>query len=63
MDYSTRKSAKQGVYLLRGSFDLENGPIFPFEPTGFITKVLTDVHENFGKNDAKNLDHQNIHGL
>jgi len=29
MDYSTRKSAKWGVYVLRILFDLENGPFWP----------------------------------
>ncbi|KAG5576322.1 hypothetical protein H5410_056456 [Solanum commersonii] len=39
MDYSTRKLAKQGVYQLRVSFDLENGPIFPLGAIGSIAKI------------------------
>ncbi|KAG5576360.1 hypothetical protein H5410_056494 [Solanum commersonii] len=40
MDYSTQKLAKQWVYLLRGSFDLENGVLCPSRPTGYIAKML-----------------------
>ncbi|KAG5576371.1 hypothetical protein H5410_056505 [Solanum commersonii] len=47
MDYSTQKSPKQGVYPLRGPFDLENGLFYPSGPIGSIAKVLTDVRENF----------------
>jgi len=47
MDYSTRKSAKWGVCLLRVTFDLENGPFWPWRPTGSIGKVLTDVQVKF----------------
>ncbi|KAG5576319.1 hypothetical protein H5410_056453 [Solanum commersonii] len=63
MDYSTRKLVKQGFYPLRGSFDLENGPVCPFGPTDSFAKVLTDVHEIFWQNDVRNLDHQKIHEL
>ena len=45
MDYSTRKSAKWGVYLLWGTFDLQNGTFWPWGLTGSIAKRLTDVHE------------------
>jgi len=36
-----------GVYLLRVSFDLENGPFWLWRPTGSIGKVLTDVEVKF----------------
>jgi len=49
INYSTRKSAKCGVYLIRGTFDLQNGMYWPWGLTGFIAKVLTVVHEKFGK--------------
>ncbi|KAG5576377.1 hypothetical protein H5410_056511 [Solanum commersonii] len=39
MDYSTRKSAKWVFSPHRGSFDLENGPIWPSGPTGSIAKL------------------------
>ncbi|KAG5576369.1 hypothetical protein H5410_056503 [Solanum commersonii] len=45
MDYITGKLAKWGVYLLRGLFDLENGPICPSGLTNSIVKVSTDVHK------------------
>ncbi|KAG5576292.1 hypothetical protein H5410_056426 [Solanum commersonii] len=45
MDYSTRKSAKHGVYLLLGLFNDENGLVCPSGLIGSITKVLTDVHQ------------------
>ncbi|KAG5576425.1 hypothetical protein H5410_056559 [Solanum commersonii] len=47
MDYSRGKFAKRGVYLLWGSFDLENEFIFPSRPTSSIAKVLADVQEIF----------------
>jgi len=47
MDNSIRKSAKWGIYLLRGSFDLENGPFWPWGPTVTIEKVLTDIQVKF----------------
>ncbi|KAG5576338.1 hypothetical protein H5410_056472 [Solanum commersonii] len=61
MDYSTRKLVKWVVYQLRGSCHLENGLVCLSEPTGSIAKVLTDVQENFRKNNIGNLDHQKIH--
>ncbi|KAG5576353.1 hypothetical protein H5410_056487 [Solanum commersonii] len=63
MNYSTRKLAKQMVYYLRGSFHLENGSVCRSGPIDSITKILTDVHENFDKNDIANLDNQIMHGL
>ncbi|KAG5576299.1 hypothetical protein H5410_056433 [Solanum commersonii] len=47
MDYSTRKSAKRGVYPLQSSFDPENEPGCPARPTDCIIKVLTEFHEKF----------------
>jgi len=47
MDYSTRKSAKWGVYLLWGTFEFQNGTFWPWGLTGSTAKVLTDVHEIF----------------
>ncbi|KAG5576385.1 hypothetical protein H5410_056519 [Solanum commersonii] len=38
MDYSTRKSTKQGVYPFRGSFDHENKPVYPSGQTDSIAK-------------------------
>ncbi|KAG5600588.1 hypothetical protein H5410_031958 [Solanum commersonii] len=38
VNYSTRISAKWGVYLLRRSFDLENGMFWPSWPTLSIAK-------------------------
>ena len=43
--YSTRKLSKWGVCSLRGSFDLQNWSDMPWEPTGCIDMVLTDVHK------------------
>ncbi|KAG5572582.1 hypothetical protein H5410_062348 [Solanum commersonii] len=43
MDYSTRKSAKWGVCLLRGSFDLENRPVWLSGPTVSIAKGSFDL--------------------
>ncbi|KAG5576341.1 hypothetical protein H5410_056475 [Solanum commersonii] len=77
IDYSTRKLAKWGAYLFWGSFDLENGPICPsretgcnakwpifsFQPTDSIAKVLTESKKNFSKKDIGNPDHQKIHRL
>ncbi|KAG5578674.1 hypothetical protein H5410_049301 [Solanum commersonii] len=51
------------VYLLRESFDLENGPFWPRGTTGSIGKVLTDVQVKFCKNEIGILDNQKIHGL
>ena len=47
VDYSTRKSEKWWVYLIRGTFELYNETIWSSELTGSIAKVLTDVHINF----------------
>ncbi|KAG5576380.1 hypothetical protein H5410_056514 [Solanum commersonii] len=59
----TQKLTKRGIYLLRGSFDLENGPICPSRPTSAIAKVLMTSTNFFCKNDVGNLDHQKINGL
>jgi len=45
IDYSIRKSANWGVYLIRGTFDLQNGMFWPWGLIGSIAKVLTDFHE------------------
>ena len=42
--YSTRKSSKWGVCVLRGLFDLQNGLDWMYGPTGCIDEVLMDVH-------------------
>jgi len=55
MDYSTRKLAKWGVYLLWGTFDLQNGTFWPCGLTGSIAKVLTDVHEIFWQKLCRNF--------
>ncbi|KAG5598144.1 hypothetical protein H5410_039376 [Solanum commersonii] len=51
MGYSTQKWAKWGVYLLRGSVDLENGPFWQLGRTGSIDKIAknpwTIAHENW----------------
>ena len=46
------------VYLLWGSFELESGPICSSRPTSSITKVLTDVHENFKEKHDEISNHQ-----
>lgn len=48
MDYNTQKSANE-IYLLLGSFNLENIFFWPLGPTGSITTDFTDVHEKFGQ--------------
>ncbi|KAG5576333.1 hypothetical protein H5410_056467 [Solanum commersonii] len=63
MDNSTRKLVKRVVYQLRGSSHLENRPICPSGQNDSITKVLTNVHKKFRKNDIENLDYQKLHGL
>jgi len=63
MDYSIRKSAKLGVYLIRGRFDLKNVMFWPLGITGSLAKVLTVVHENFVTNYVGNPDHQKVHWL
>jgi len=55
MDYNTRKSAKWGVYLLWGTFELENGTFWSLGLTGSIAKVLTDVHEIFWEKLCQNF--------
>ena len=47
VDYSTQKSAKWWVYLIRGTFDIYNATIWSWGLTGSTAKVLTDVHEIF----------------
>jgi len=54
MDYSTRKLAKWGVYLLWGTFDLQNGTFWPRGLTRSIAKVLTDVHDKFRQKLCRN---------
>jgi len=55
MDYSTWKSAKWGVCLLWGTFDLQNGTFGPLGLTSSITKVLTDVHELYWQKLSQNF--------
>ena len=53
-----------GVYLFYRSFELENHvPVFPSGPTDSITKVLTDVHENFRPKTRQNSESPKLHGL
>ena len=46
-----------GLYLLRGSFDLQNGSKKPWWPTVCIDNVLTDVHEQIWHFWRRNPDH------
>lgn len=39
LNYSTRSSAKWGIYKLQGPFDLENGSTWPWGQTSCIVKV------------------------
>lgn len=52
------KSVKQGVHLLRGLFDLENGSFWPLGLNGSRTKVLTNVYKKFWRNDIGITNHQ-----
>ncbi|KAG5576366.1 hypothetical protein H5410_056500 [Solanum commersonii] len=77
MDYRTRKlksrspkdpwtiahenRQKWGIYPLRGSFDLKNGPVYPSRPTSSIAMVFTNVHEKITQKLALrgSFDHEN----
>lgn len=52
------KISKIRVNLILGSFELENAFVCPSRPTGSITKVLRDIHENFNKKHTKILNHR-----
>ena len=48
---------KMGVYLLRSSFDLQNGIFCTSRKTGSIDNVVMEVHKKFGKNNVEILNH------
>ncbi|KAG5576421.1 hypothetical protein H5410_056555 [Solanum commersonii] len=63
MDYKTQNSKKWGVYPLRGSFDLENGPVCSLGQSNPLLRSWRMSTKNFGKNDVENSDHYSIRKL
>lgn len=57
------KIDKMGVYLLWGSFEVENESVCSLKPTGSIAKVLTDVHEKFSQKRIWNSGSPKYYGL